>query len=415
MKMAMKQTQTKLFDFSDVGLDFCSGSKNLFPDRFKKMLALGYNEQTVSSVAVAGNQVTFTYGGTHSYVADRVLKVNAPELLSINGGEFVIDSVTENTITMTIDGAPVSIAGNFTTKVASLGWELVYEQGVVHIYKFKSFDETDLFLRLCFQNTLNHRNVLSPCVGKTADLEAGVITDEHSLTANASLTTPIRGLLWDFSQYANESHSNYNYNQGYAEYGRAMVVGSKYHIALNLFVGNASHLSRIYGVFPTASFNYSALKLPLLLGMQSPVNINATGYNGGQDGYLPGVGLSQAYIGKIPLCFQAIKSAESSKYLFYAKPPTNESFLSANIESFNTTTAWHLELYERSTSQFLGYAYGIFTCGFADTNKPASNNKTLPMLTTDADLELPLVLHAFGGNGTDSVYFALPLEEIKIV
>jgi hypothetical protein len=47
----MKQTQTKMFDFADVGLDFCSGSKNLFPDRFKKMLSQGYNEQTVASVS----------------------------------------------------------------------------------------------------------------------------------------------------------------------------------------------------------------------------------------------------------------------------------------------------------------------------------------------------------------------------
>ena len=144
--MAMKQTQTKLFDFSDVGLDFCAGSKNLFPDRFKKMLALGYNEQTVSSVAITGNQVTLSYGVSHGYVADRVLKVNAPELLSINGGEFVIDSVTENTVTMTIDGAPALIAGNFTTKVASLGYQLVYEQNPVQLYKFKALDESDLFL-----------------------------------------------------------------------------------------------------------------------------------------------------------------------------------------------------------------------------------------------------------------------------
>ena len=70
----MKQTQTKLFDFSDIGLDFCAGSKNLFPDRFKKILAQGYNTQTVASVGVVGNQVTLTYGVSHGYVADRVLK-----------------------------------------------------------------------------------------------------------------------------------------------------------------------------------------------------------------------------------------------------------------------------------------------------------------------------------------------------
>src|SRR5690606_35768536 len=104
--MTMKQTQTKLFDFSDAGLDFSAGSKNLFPDRFKKMLSLGYNVQTVTSVAVAGNQVTFTYGGTHGYAADRVLKVDSGPLSLINEGEFWIDAVTTNTVTMTIDDAP---------------------------------------------------------------------------------------------------------------------------------------------------------------------------------------------------------------------------------------------------------------------------------------------------------------------
>src|SRR5690606_4254920 len=165
--MVMKQTQTILFDFSDVGLDFCAGSKNLFPDRFKKMLALGYNERTVSSVAVVGNQVTFTYGGTHGYVADRVLKVSAPELLSINSGEFVIDSVTENTVTMTIDGTPASIAGNFTTKVAPLGWDLVYELNHIHIYKFKHIDDSDMYARLCFQNATasGNRNCIAVGIG----------------------------------------------------------------------------------------------------------------------------------------------------------------------------------------------------------------------------------------------------------
>ena len=158
------------------------------------MLSLGYNEQTVSSVTVAGNQVTFTYGGTHGYVADRVLKVNAPELLSINGGEFVIDSVTENTVTMTIDGAPESIAGNFTTKVASLGWSLEYENSNVHIYKFKHIDETDLFIRLVFQNNLAYRNTVSVCIGKTANLALGTITDPNSIENNRENLTPVAGL-----------------------------------------------------------------------------------------------------------------------------------------------------------------------------------------------------------------------------
>ena len=130
----MKQTQTKVFEFSDTGLDFCSGSKNLFPDRFKKMLALGFNEQTVSSVTVLGSEVTLTYAAAHGYVADRVLKVDSGDLAAINGGEFWIDSITTNTVTFTLDEIIPPVSGRFTTRSASLGWDLVYENGSVHIY-----------------------------------------------------------------------------------------------------------------------------------------------------------------------------------------------------------------------------------------------------------------------------------------
>ncbi len=79
----IKQTQTKMFDFSDVGLDFCAGSKAKFREVFKKMLSTGYNPQTVLSVSISGNQVTLTYGTNHGYVADRVL------LLTATGGSIV--------------------------------------------------------------------------------------------------------------------------------------------------------------------------------------------------------------------------------------------------------------------------------------------------------------------------------------
>src|SRR5690606_1016870 len=266
--MAMKQTQTKLFDFSDVGLDFCAGSKNLFPDRFKKMLALGYNEQTVSSVVVAGNQVTLSYGGTHGYVADRVLKVSAPELLSINGGEFVIDSVTENTATMTIDGAPASIAGNFTTKVASLGWELVYEQAHIHIYKFKHIDDSDMYARFCFQNNMSagHRNSVAVAAGRTIDLSLGHINDTN-LFSNWGICENVIDVItkWDFSYSIAATFNNYSYSQGYSTFGRAMVIGSPYHLVMKYnqgasTIGNYSALSAI---LPFQS-DYETINYPIV-------------------------------------------------------------------------------------------------------------------------------------------------------
>ncbi|WP_286715248.1 hypothetical protein [Acinetobacter sp. UBA2581] len=402
--MTMKQTQTKMFDFSDVGLDFCAGSKNLFPDRFKKMLSLGYNEQTVSSVAVAGNQVTLTYGGTHGYVADRVLKVNAPELLSINGGEFVIDSVTENTVTITIDGAPASIAGNFTTKVASLGYDLVYEQANIHIYKFKSIDESDLYLRLCFQSIAAQRNSISPCIGKSYDNNAGVITDVNAIADNGTKTLPQTGFKWDFAWTNNATADNYNYSTGYATYGKGLVVGSLYHLlVLSNYHSNAGYCTTV-GFFPVSTFNYDVLSSKVcLIGLWSedttaPLGKAFTDLRG--------------YIGNTEVSFD-FRSPNAETILY---PQAINSFLP--LDEFNTTTCKPIDIYHKESRQYLGHAAGgIYIAKYANANTPAISKDTLPLLTYDIDLSNKCFVHAItnrSSNPSLSVFFAVPVEEIKI-
>lgn len=404
--MAMKQTQTKLFDFSDVGLDFCAGSKNLFPDRFKKMLSLGYNEQTVSSVAVAGNQVTFTYGGTHGYVADRVLKVSSSELLSINDGEFVIDSVTENTVTMTIDGAPALIAGNFTTKVASLGWELVYEQTNIHVYKFKQLDESDLYLRLCFQDHAARRNCISPCIGKTFDLATGFITDQNALAGNMEILSPENGFKWEFGFWGNATYNDYTYSQGYSLFGKGCVVGSKYHL---IFLFNTLNgQPRVNGFVPVFTHGYNQLNYPVMIG-ESYGNITNSGSN-----YM---GLnSRAYIGKIRVIFSP-DSNNSGNNLF-RMPQASQSFLSSVIDSFNTTTCAPIQVYEQATLQHIGVVVGgLYSAMYASTNTPSTANGAQPSITKDIDLNSNVVVHYTSAGASNSAFsfVAVPIEEIKIV
>lgn len=414
--MTMKQTQTKLFDFADVGLDFCAGSKNLFPDRFKKMLSLGYNEKTVSSVAVAGNQVTLTYGGTHGYVADRVLKVNAPELLSINSGEFVIDSVTANTVTMTIDGAPTSIAGNFTTKIASLGWTIEYEVGNVHIYKFKHYDDTDMYLRLCFQEQSARRNCVSPCIGKTANLSTGVITDASALQDTVSLTTPDNKFKWEFQYAANSTFNSATYAAGLSTFGKGMVIGSPYHLAILSNRGNATNFGTINGFSPVSVFNYSNLDYPLLLGCIDQANITGSGTNGGQDYTTSLLDGGCAYIGNIRVNFQTSISTTfaTSKELFL-KTNSATSYLPTTIDNFNTTTARPIPIYERSTSQFLGFtAGGVFECHYSAAAKPSQAIADSPSVVTEIDFNNTAVVHSIcSGSAATSVFLAFPLEKIK--
>jgi len=409
--MVMKQTQTKMFDFADIGLDFSAGSKSLFPDRFKKMLAQGYNTQTVSSVAVAGNQVTFTYGVTHGYVADRVLKVNAPELSSINGGEFVIDSVTTNTVTLTIDSVPASISGSFTTQVASLGWSLEYENANIHVYKMKHIDNTDRYARLCFQDNANHRNAIAICIGKTFDVATGFINDTNALQSTKDVMTPSAASLpkWDFGYSASSSFNNSTYSAGYNEYGKACVVGSPYHLAL---LGNNYYRPQFNAILPVSTLEYDILQYPLILCTAYGY---ATNNEGKSNSSLANDGFGAAYIGNRRCRFD-ITGTVQDNVLSNALKPTASS-LPVALDPFNTTTTIQVPIYDHATSQFLGYCIGIYIAMYAnDANAPDLGKTLLPKIEMDIDYAVKVAVHdgAGGGDKYNAVYVAMPIEEVRL-
>lgn len=397
--MAMKQTQTKMFDFSDIGLDFCAGSKNLFPDRFKKMFALGYNTQTVSSVSVAGNQVVLTYGVNHGYVADRVLKISASNL----NGEYVIDGVTSNTVTLTIDNAPSSISGGFTTFIAPLGWQLVYEKTNVHVYKFKALDESDLYLRLCFQDQAARRNCVSPCVGKTVNLSTGFITDALSLAETRDVQTPHNGFKWEFGFWANSTYDNYNYTQGFTQYAKGLIVGSAYHLISMHTTGGGADQGRVVGFLPTFCHDYDALKFPILIG-ESFASLTGNGSNYQCEN-------GRAFIGNVRVVLDQSPLNDST---LFSIPQAINSFTAQ--DTFNTTTAAQIYLYEQSTRQQLGVVNGgLYVCKYATTNYPATNN-TSPTITKTTDMDSICPIHYMSASTANTAYVFLtaPLEEIKI-
>lgn len=408
--MAMKQTQTKLFDFSDVGLDFCVGSKNLFPDRFKKMLSLGYNVQTVSSVAVAGNQVTFTYGGAHGYVADRVLKADSGPLSLINEGEFWIDSVTMNTVTFTLDDALISISGGFTTRIASLGWSLEYENANIHVYKFKALDESDLYIRLCFQDQAGRRNCISPCIGKTFDPLTGFITDGFALAVNKEIMSPGMDFKWEFASAVNTTHNNYTYSQGYSAYGLAKVVGSPYHLMLLTNGHNTGSIrSVINGIAPCATLDYEQLKYPVIIGYTyGSITSSFDAYEARNQ---------QARIGNIAVVFnRSWISSLSTSYIFNSAT-TSSSYLSPELDSFNTTTVENLSIFEAATLQQIGALYGLYQIRSASTSQYPRDYQETPSATYDIDLSNLVFIHAGGSASsetTNSHFIAVPVEEIKI-
>lgn len=404
--MAMKQTQTKMFDFADVGLDFCSGSKNLFPDRFKKMLSQGYNEQTVASVSVTGNQVTLNYGVAHGYAADRVLKINAGPLAAINAGEFWVDAVTATSVTMTIDAAPVSIAGGFVTKIASLGWGLVYEQAHIQIYKFKHIDDTDMYARLCFQNatTSGNRNCVAVGIGRTVDLNLGHITDPNCLQDLATCATvagATSNIRWDFSSSTATTFNNYTYSQGYSTFGNGLVVGSKYHIVMscNIMAGDGGANRAVVGVVPTMTLNYDVLKYPVLFAQNNGASTTTAASQ---------TASFAALIGVHPVRVDVAKSSTSEIYY----PQADSSFLPNTVDLFNTTVARPIQLFHKGTNQFLGCLIGgVFTIGFSGNSSevPSLAQNQSPSIVVDIDFSNRVVRHGFG-----SLWVAIPVEEIKI-
>ncbi|EXE10749.1 hypothetical protein J559_3013 [Acinetobacter sp. 983759] len=408
--MVMKQTQTKMFDFADIGLDFSAGSKSLFPDRFKKMLAQGYNTQTVSSVTVEGNQVTLNYGMNHGYAADRVLKLNTSALADINNGEFVIDSVTTQTVTLTIDNAPQSIAGNFTTYIAPLGWELVYEKSNVHIYKFKHIDESDLYLRICFQTNASHRNAIVVAVGKTADLALGTINDINvpgnlGTVTNSDNASP--AMRWDFTDAASSTPNNYTYSQGTSTYGRGVIVGSIYHIVtmINSYSANTEDARAgarcLFSILPTYCFNYENLNYPIVIGdNQGSTSIIKPSVQSGA-GFL-------AYVGRHQVAIDIAKT-QTGIELYY--PQAGDSILPPSIDTFNTTASRPIQLFEYSTKQFIGFiSGGLQTLSIGPLNMPVlSSVNTSPIFTKDIDLDSNVCVHGIG-----RLWVAVPIEEIKI-
>lgn len=392
----MKQTQTKHYSWGDTGLDFCASSMNLIQDRFKKMFVYGFNERTVSSVSVLDDQVTLTYAQAHGYAAERVIKVMSGPLADINEGEFWIDSVTTNTITITVDAAPSSISGGFITKIAPLGWDLVYEVDDVQIYRFKDLDESDLYLRMlwCFSGLL----AIMPCVGRSYDPDTGFIDDPYANSNKDAMeynwdNTVIKWCIYALSP---QSYPNYTYMQGFnLGIGGAATVGSKYHVGImcsSSTTSNPGH-GQISAIIPAAMLDYPQLNYPVLLG------------NAGS-GPITGRVL-KLFCGNVELTL-----VHAGGDIDRFKNGANNSFLNSSLDTFDTTVAYPFTFREFNTQQVLGYsAGGAFWCGYGSDVIPSKYSRDNPVETAEIDFSSKMIIHYTGSSA--SLFVAFPLEEVK--
>lgn len=405
----IKQTQTKMFQSSDVGLDFCAGSINKFPEVFKKMLATGFNEQTVNSVAISGSQITLTYGVTHGYVQDRVLQVTA------SGGfnkEVYIDSVSGNDVVCTvIDGVTTGLTGTITTKVASLGWSIVYEVGNVHVYKMKHFDDTDMYVRMCFQNNTAQRNGVSVCIGKTYDNATGFITDVNSLEHTRNTTTPFAPNDTNWWVAWNAFYSGYadaTYTSGYSQFGLPMVfVGSPYHLGFSM-AERSGH--NIFGIFPKVTHDYAELDYPVLVSQWTLRDISPNSGNFARSS----LSACAIYIGKQRFRFSMTRDVNSIATDYSDTTGSAvSSFIPSALDTFNTTTLQPLALYEYSTGQHFGYMYGLYLCMYDSSNRPYFDKFTTPLISYDVDFNNIVAVVGSAAETHYPDYVAFVVEKIK--
>ena len=309
-------------------------------------------------------------------------------------------------MTFTLDSAPSSVLGGFTTRIAPLGWSLEYEQPYVHLYKMKNLDESDLYVRLVFQAVSNYRNRVGVCVGHATDVAAGTITDTLTLTQYATATVPNDTFAWEFQLTAEATYNNQTAAQGLVKFGACLAVGSKYHLAIMGNLG-ATAAQYVNGIFPTHTLNYDTLSYPLVCGM-SYGNPTANGYN--YQGVLSYTGMM---LGKYSCIFQETNLTASAPVA--KNPVTADSFLPAAIDTFNTTTCKPIPLILQKNGQILGYlSGGMYLCSYASTNTPEITIASQPVKTNDIDLNSMVYVHSISSGGSSNAFYAIPVEEIKI-
>lgn len=401
--MSMMQTQTKYYHYSDYGLDLCAASKNKYLEVLKKVLALGFNEQLVLSCSVSGNNVTLEYGVQHNYVEDRVIKINSGPLSLINSGEFVIDSVTATSLTVTIDEAPISIAGGFSTIVAPLGYDLVYELNQVQIYKFKALDESDLFLRLCIPEGGTSCKI-TPCVSSQVDLINGVLIGDNLYPGTADITQVVEaGIGWRLHSTASSAYNNYTYKNGYNNSVgmQSCIVGSKYHLVFctnhSYDGGNKQSMGNINAMLPFVG-SHEYFTIPVVILGSSSSSTNALD------------------VADMRLNDISVKMDSAAGTGLLSRPQATANYLSTKIDAFNATTCMPLLITERGTSQFLGFALGLQILRQGSLNYPSTDPSVTPSVTEDIEFSSKVVIHSLGGGTNlpgNANYFAIPVEEIK--
>jgi hypothetical protein len=342
------RTDVKRYKATDIGLNatLVRGTNIAF---LKAILSTGYNTKTVSSVTNDGNFVTLDYGVAHGYVLERVLQISGADDPQLNG-EHAIIQVTTNKVTIELKALPTGLGGLITTKVAPLGFNLVYEATNLAIFEFQYHGKTK-YLRI--YETPLYSAYVNPSVGDGFDPATGLLTGDVYPTTATGTQVPYK---WDFA-YNNTATA-------FGEYPSIFGTSEGFVIVGQFYPGNLQTVY-LYGIQPWYT-PFDKLDTPILL----------CGYLNGYDAGVAGSGFSMQ--ARLPLVGNVnIQKNESSNEIknigFTYLGAPNGNALPAGLLNFNPIMYCSSIVHLYQSNQPIGIANGIY--------RTVTNANTAPATT----------------------------------
>lgn len=385
------QTQTKYFRLSDQGLKQHLYNKKDAMGLFKKIFHLGYNSNKSVSYEITGSKVRVILPTNHGFVAERVVLIQAENFSK----EYFVESVDETSITINDENFPTSLAGEITVKVAPLGWELIYEQGKVLIYKVKEITGEDLYLRLLFPTSTSFKFAINPCLGREVDLELGIITDANSYTATKSHSTSVDSFSWTFNNMTGDD--SYYVTRGYTENeGTAFFIGSLYHfIMCSSLVGSPTQ-GAYCGFLPVYNTPITNA-LPLLI---------VSTYNNMNSSFPWMASYTAGFINNT-----RVISVQYPTNTFHAYTSTATPF--TTVDQTKLATIAQSPLYMTNSASFAGYVLGGYIANIPSSEGFPNNLSKYPHVLMDYKNEVKY-FWALCSDSSNQMGMFIPLEEIKI-
>lgn len=383
------QTQTKYYHLSDQGISQHLYARTPVPSLFKKIFTTGFNDTVFSDYELLDGHVKLILPTNHGFVKERVVKVTADGFSK----EYFVENTDQTSITFYDPDFPTSLTGTLSVQVAPLGWELVYELGKVFIYKLKNLDGTDLYLRLLFPTGSNHRVAIHPCLGRTVDLDLGIITDVNALTANKSITTTTAINTWEWNNVNSTSYDSLAYK---GADGTAFFVGSLYHLVIGSTVSSSVTYGTVNGILPVVN-SPVVNNLPLLLCYT---------YGNPTSNYPWLVNYITGYVNNTKVTNLPVNGSTTFIYANSITP-----FIT--LDQTKTASLSSTSLYSVGSSAYMGTMLGAYQLSVTTADGFSTNINTYPYTLMDVNNEIKY----FWGLCSDSQSqygLLVPLEEIKL-